>query len=719
MTKQIRDDEFDRSDRQNLTFEKFGFWNSEAAETLNELLRALRRKKGFGLFFVQCNPSRGEQIIKAIRGHFPEKRVVQFELDRQSETLYENLLECYRAERFEIACVTGVEQALYDYEDTKRLAGWSSEEIYNYSWKGVPPLLSHLNRQREAIEENLPISLIFLVRSFAIDYFIQRAPDFFDWRSGFFKFLETYKKAQKEPEKLLEKYFQEYLHLTSNQRIEKILEIKDKIRQVDPSNFDRKSSLLLEQGRLFESNKDFQEALNCYDLALRVNFNSYDAWHSRGGLLHILEQYEKAIESYDRALEIKPDLYFAWTNRGNALRSLERYKEAIESYYRALKIKPDFHYAWNGRGNAFNHLERYEKAIESYDRALELEPNSVYGWTGRGIALWNNRGNTLIYLSKQPKKKITSLHDHVLEIQPNFHDSENNQNTQLKKAIHYEKIVKNDNLSLIKKTHDLCVWSKKEIDPYKFYEYEEVIKSYDKALEIQPNYYPAYMNKGFVLYQLGKHEEASNCFAEVAKIQDIQCVTEMQYLRYALNNQGYLELAQYSYGFRPIVFKPLLIRNSQIHIDLSKDDIFLVRCQKALELFNSALNADPEQTLAWANQSFPSYYLKQYQNALKSCNKALEIDPENKEEMNEVVYTNRGCILLKLENPTAALQDFTAALAIDPKLDEAWNGHGTALYQLGRYVEAIESFTRAADLNHPLAKTNLNLTQKQLDESVT
>ncbi|MBE9059758.1 hypothetical protein, partial [cf. Phormidesmis sp. LEGE 11477] len=158
--------------------------DSEATEVIDDILRALRRKKGFGLFFVQCNPAQGQQVIKAIKERFYKKRIEEVKLSRESKALYGDLLEKYHTQPFEVACITGVEQALYDYEDTKRIGGWSWEEVYNYSWKGVPPLLSHLNRQREAFETNLPASLVFLVPGFVIDYFVQRAPDFFDWRSG-------------------------------------------------------------------------------------------------------------------------------------------------------------------------------------------------------------------------------------------------------------------------------------------------------------------------------------------------------------------------------------------------------------------------------------------------------------------------------------------------------------------------------------------------------
>ncbi|MBE9042128.1 tetratricopeptide repeat protein [Oscillatoriales cyanobacterium LEGE 11467] len=576
-------------------FESFDRWNPDTAEVLDDLLRALRRKKGFGLFFVQCNPAQGTRVINAIQKRFPQKRLVEFELNRQSETLYGELLERYQGEKFEIACVTGVEQALYAYEDTKRLAGWSSEEIYNYSWKGLPPLLGHLNRQREAFEANLPIALIFLVPSFAIDYFVQRAPDFFDWRSGFFKFVESKEDIRKACQELVGKEYEEYLSLTSEERIEKILEIKDKIILLDASDYERKSDLLREQGLLFESDGDSSRALDCYD----------------------------------RAIEIKPNYYYAWHSRGNILINLERYEEAIENYDRALEIEPNHLKTWKNRGSALINLERYEEALESYDRALEIEPGAYLFWMFRGDVLSLGR-------------------------------------------------------------------------------YEEAIESYDRVLEIKSNYHYAWRRKGFLFYQLGKFKEALICFAKVTKIQPSE--------DRVWNNQGYLALVQYSYGLQPIYEKPLLIRQTQDCSDGQNIlEIDLDLCEKSLQLFDTALNLDSKLTLAWANRSFPAYYLQQYQSALQNCDKALKIDPENEEERNEVIYTNRGCILLKLHNPTAALKDFTKALEIDPKLDEAWIGHGTALYQLERYPEAIDSFTQALNLNHPLAQTNLMLTRQHLE----
>jgi len=465
MAKQQQENEFEKWERENPTrFEDFDGWNPETAEVLNDLLRALRRKKGFSLFFVQCSPARGKRVMQAIRERFPQKRLVQFELNRQSETLYWDLKERYQEEAFEVACVTGVEQAMYSYEDTKRLAGWSSKEIYNYSWKGVPPLLSHLNLGREVFEANLPIVLIFFVPNFAINYFVQRAPDFFDWRSGFFKFVES-SDLQKDSKELVDKEFEKYQALSQEERMVKIIEIREKI--IASSDKEQKSSLLREQGRLFASGHDYSQALDCYDRAIATNPNNYKAWNSKGDLLYYdIKRYKEAIAIYDHALEINPDSQDAWYGRGNAIGRLERYEEAIESYEMALKIKPEYYHAWNGRAIALRNLERYEEAIESYDRALKIKPDYHIAWANKGDALQN----------LERYEEAIKSYDRVLTIKPDFHYVWN-------------------------------IWNNRGDALRNLERYEEAIESYDRVLEIQPNFFTAWINRKNALANLKRYEE--------------------------------------------------------------------------------------------------------------------------------------------------------------------------------------------------------------------
>ena len=604
----------------------------ETEETMSDLLRALRRKKGFGLFFVQCNPAQTKKAIEDIHIRFSRKQIEEFELTRQSETLYAEIAERYQNGKFDIACVTGVERALFDYEDTQRLAGWNREEVYSYSWKGVPPLLSHLNRQRESFEMSFSIALVFFVPGFVIDYFVQRAPDFFDWRSGFFKFSENIEDIQKNSQNSINKRSQHHPSLTPQQRTERKLELKDRVRELQTSDPEKASDLLQEQGNLFEVGNEHVEALGCYDRALKLFPRDYIVLYKKGVILRRLGRYEEAVTAYDAVVEVNPVYHLAWYSRGNALSALGMYVAAIESYDRVIAIKPDSSQAWSAKGNALKQLKEFKKAVESYDCALEIKSDLFFIWHRRGDAL------------RQSKQ------------------------------------------------------------------YKKALESCDRAIEIRPDYYPALMTKGAAFYELGKSEDSFKCFSKISKIAPKE--------KHAWNNQAYLLLVRGSYGTECVYGKPLLIRQSQYwKVNKHTCEVDLNKCSQALTFLSKSIDIDPSSVIAWANKGFPAYYLGQNQDALESCNRALELDPDNKQEMNEVIYTNRGYIFFALEQYNESIESFVSALGIDSKCAEAWIGKGTTLQKLGRYDEALENFNHALHLDHPLAQAKLDELRQNLPQT--
>ncbi len=50
-------------------------------------------------------------------------------------------------------------------------------------------------------------------------------------------------------------------------------------------------------------------------------------------------------------------------------------------------------------------------------------------------------------------------------------------------------------------------------------EYKDAIICYDRVLEIDPNHFVAWYNKGFALLNLGKHKETIACYNKVLEIE--------------------------------------------------------------------------------------------------------------------------------------------------------------------------------------------------------
>uniref|UniRef100_UPI0039C6A069 tetratricopeptide repeat protein n=1 Tax=Nodularia chucula TaxID=3093667 RepID=UPI0039C6A069 len=308
---------------------------SEGDAEYQALVRTLKFTEGFGLLFVRCSPAEGEQIITKIKGDIVNKNIRVLRLTESVNNLYEIIENLDNKEQIKILFITGLEHSLYKYEECKNLTGWNSTNIYSYSWKGVPPILINLNQQRERFRDNFKICFVFLLPQFAIKYFIQRAPDFFDWRSGLFEFpIDPEILEQESLRYSLAEDYEKLLHLTPEQRNQQILEIQGLIAE-EHQTPKRQYDLLIKLGRLQSAGQDYKQALASYDKALEFKPDNHDAWNKRGIALWNLGRYEQAIASFDKALEFKPDDHEACYNRGIALGNLERYEEAISSFDKA------------------------------------------------------------------------------------------------------------------------------------------------------------------------------------------------------------------------------------------------------------------------------------------------------------------------------------------------------------------------------------------------
>ena len=62
--------------------------------------------------------------------------------------------------------------------------------------------------------------------------------------------------------------------------------------------------------------------------------------HEKGIDLCELERYEEAIACFDAAIRLDPRLSDAWNNKGMSLHGLERYEEAIACFDAAIRLDP-------------------------------------------------------------------------------------------------------------------------------------------------------------------------------------------------------------------------------------------------------------------------------------------------------------------------------------------------------------------------------------------
>jgi tetratricopeptide (TPR) repeat protein len=108
-------------------------------------------------------------------------------------------------------------------------------------------------------------------------------------------------------------------------------------------------------------------------------------WVARGDELRSQKRYEEALEAYDEAIRINPWYADVWRHKADMLKKLRRYGEALEVYDEIIKIDPLNAKAWYLKGVALRVLKRWTDAREAFHTALGL------GYSDANEALENMR----------------------------------------------------------------------------------------------------------------------------------------------------------------------------------------------------------------------------------------------------------------------------------------------------------------------------------------
>jgi Tfp pilus assembly protein PilF len=145
-----------------------------------------------------------------------------------------------------------------------------------------------------------------------------------------------------------------------------------------------------------------------------------------------------------------------------------------------------------------------------------------------------------------------------------------------------------------------------------------------------------------------------------------------------------------------------------IHVTLAKTHWQAGHPDAAMEHFNRAIAADPNNVKAYGNRGLLHSQRGQADQALADWHQALQHEPNN-----ALIHYNRGLLYVQQQQYPAALEDFDRAIASNPNLAEVYLHRGNVHQQLGDLWAAAQDWQLALcnDLN--LAEARLKLQQAQ------
>ncbi|RAM48686.1 MAG: hypothetical protein C6Y22_26465 [Hapalosiphonaceae cyanobacterium JJU2] len=181
------------------------------------------------------------------------------------------------------------------------------------------------------------------------------------------------------------------------------------------------------------------------------------------------------------------------------------------------------------------------------------------------------------------------------------------------------------------------VWIEKGNQLFHLRRYEEAIASYDKAVEIKPDYYQAWYNRGVALGLLERYEEAIASYDKAVEIKpdyhEAWCGRGV-----ALD-----QLGQY---------------------------------EEAIASYDKAIKFKPDFPEAWTNRGLILENLHRYKEATASFKRALEINPNFPEVYN--AWNGLGSIYNSLGQFEDAISAYDQALKFKSDYHQAWLNRGIA-----------------------------------------
>jgi CHAT domain-containing protein/Tfp pilus assembly protein PilF len=242
-------------------------------------------------------------------------------------------------------------------------------------------------------------------------------------------------------------------------------------------------------------------------------------------------------------------------------------------------------------------------------------------------------------------------------------------------------------------------WFNRGNQQYNAADFEEAIASFDKAIEIKPDFYDSWNWRGVVLCDhLHRYSDALVSFDKAIEIKpDFDSAWCNRGV--ALNKFG-----QYS--------DAIVSLDKAIEIKPDFDSAWYIRglalfnlgqYSDAIASYDKAIEIKPDNDLAWYNRGVALFNLGQFSDAIASCDKAIKIKPDN-----DLAWYNRGVALDNLGQFSDAIASYDKAIKIKPDFHLAWNNWGWALFNLGEYEEAIASYDKAIKIKPDYYKAWLN-----------
>lgn len=231
-----------------------------------------------------------------------------------------------------------------------------------------------------------------------------------------------------------------------------------------------------------------EDALREFEKAIEINPTLTVAYLGAGDIYRERGDYASAERRYARAAELEPTNFSAQYLHALSLQLLDRPGEAIRAYLRALTIRPGDFDANMNLGIAYLQVGEPREGLPYLQRAVQANPRSAPARTNLGAVFSALDRHEEAVVEYQQAAELTELTGPVLL----------NLANSLGRSGRYEEMV--NTLEQLTRTEPTAnAYERLGAGLFRLRRYDASLAAYRKALEIDPNHFPALNGVGVCL----------------------------------------------------------------------------------------------------------------------------------------------------------------------------------------------------------------------------
>lgn len=371
------------------------------------------------------------------------------------------------------------------------------------------------------------------------------------------------------------------------------------------------------------------------------------------------QEWEQSALACKQATKILPNLAEAYKIWGNALQRMGNTAEAMTCYAKAVEIKPNLAEVYAGLGDIYIQQDKLQQAVNHYQKAIIIRPSAkVY----RSLAkVWEQIGDL-----EQTQSNISK----ALELESPEREM------SVSEIIVDSKSVSPKNSKSIRTVEVYCSMAR-QLEQQN--EWQQAAQYYRKALDV---------SMALPALPPNTSEQRSVPNLNSQQPQSVDRWDSKQPKKAATQLDRAIERYHKQSKLQP--------NSAKIHTDLGNLYSRKRKWQYAIACYRKAIDLKPRYANAHLNYARILLKSGKKSEFIKEMKLALEIQPKIGSALDRFYLANA---LVEQGENIQAINFYYKAIALNPKLVQAYHRVGEVLSKQGKYKQAIKFLMQGIDQN--------------------